>query len=102
MKPKEHSVTRSRHSQKLAVAALAILAASCSSNSAQNSGSGGSSPSMGGASGGATTTSSGGQVGTGRLGERRLGQRGRNFGRWRFKLRSLRRLEHDDGRWQLW
>jgi len=65
MKPKEHSVTRSRHSQKLAVAALAILAASCSSNSAQNSGSGGSSPSMGGASGGATTTSSGGQVGTG-------------------------------------
>ena len=56
---------RSRYSQKLAVAALAILAASCSSNNAQNSGSGGSSPSAGGASGGATTVSTGGQAGTG-------------------------------------
>jgi hypothetical protein len=56
-------MTRSRYSQKLAVAALAILAASCSSNNAQNSGNGGSRPSVGGASGGAT--SSGGQVGTG-------------------------------------
>jgi hypothetical protein len=56
---------RRSHSQKLALAAMAILAASCSSNNAQNSGSGGSSPSAGGASGGATTVSSGGQVGTG-------------------------------------
>jgi hypothetical protein len=41
-------MTRTRYSQKLTVAALAILAASCSSNNAQNSGSGGSSQSAGG------------------------------------------------------
>jgi len=54
-------MTRARYSQKLTVAALAILAASCSSNNAQNSGSGGSSQSAGGA----TAASTGGQVGTG-------------------------------------
>ena len=43
-------MTRRRYSQKLTVAALAILAASCSSNNAQNSGSGGSRPSACGAS----------------------------------------------------
>ena len=65
-------MTLSRHSQKLTVGALAILAGSCLSNNAQNSGSGGSRPSAGGASGGATIASSGGQVGTGDPGQARV------------------------------
>src|SRR5664279_983681 len=63
--PRKKSMRSSRYSQKLAVATLGILAASCSSNNAQRGGSGGSRPSSGGASGGATTVSSGGQVGSG-------------------------------------